>query len=244
MVGLVALHKVGGLMVSVIAHRGSGVGPLENTLRGMKQALAWGVDGVEFDVWASQDDEVIVFHDETVDRTTNGTGLVSSYSLTELKQLNAGEGESIPTLKEMLMLLTPHEHLLINIEIKAPDIEESVLQIVQEFKVLKRTVISAFSSDVLQRVHALNADASCALLYTAMKDPIDLAKDVGCTGLHPLFQAVTNELVSACREEGMHVIPWTVNFEEEMLRLIVLGVDGIITDVPPLLLDLMYPDWS
>jgi glycerophosphoryl diester phosphodiesterase len=231
-------------MLSVIAHRGSGAGPLENTLRGMRQALAWGVDGVEFDVWASADGEIVVFHDETLERTTNGTGLITTHTLKELRQFDAGEGETIPTLREMLILLKPHEHLLINVEIKPLGIEEPVLQIVQELDMLKQTVISAFSHEVLHRVHALNSDVTCALLYIDEKNPVDVAKELGCKGLHPLFSAVTPDLVVVSREEGLHVIPWTVNFGEEVLRLVGLMVDGIITDVPPLLLELLYPDWS
>lgn len=229
-------------MLSVIAHRGSGVGPLENTLRGMQQALDWGVDGVEFDVWASEDDEVVVFHDASLDRTTNGTGLISAYTLKELQELDAGEGERIPTLSEMLILLKPHEHLLVNIEIKQAGIEKAVVGLVQDMAMVKQTVISAFDHKVLQRVHALDPEISCALLFTDVKDPVGLAKDLGCTGLHPLFAAATKELVWKCKEEELLVIPWTVNFEEEMLRLIGLMVDGIITDVPPLLLGLLYPD--
>lgn len=229
-------------MTSVIAHRGSGVGSLENTLRGMQQALDWGVDGVEFDVWASEDGKVVVFHDATLDRTTNGTGPISNYTLKELQQLDAGEGERIPTLHEMLTLLKPHENLLVNVEIKPPGIEETVLQAVHEMGMAELIVISSFSHEVLQRVSALDPEISCALLYTDEKNPIELAKELGCKGLHPLFPAATNELVWTCKEEGLHVIPWTVNFKEEMLRLVGLMVDGIITDVPPLLLDLLYPE--
>jgi glycerophosphoryl diester phosphodiesterase len=229
-------------MLSVIAHRGSGVGPLENTLRGMKQALAWRVDGVEFDVWVSQDGEVVVCHDETVDRTTNGTGPIVTFTLKELQQLDAGKGEHIPTLREMLALLKSHEHLRVIVEIKPQGIEEAVLQLVQDMGVLKQTIISSFKHEVLECVHSLNSEVTCALLYTNEKNPIGLAKELGCRGLHPLFSATTKELVWASKEEGLHVIPWTVNFEEEMLRLLGLMVDGIITDVPPMLLGLLYPD--
>jgi glycerophosphoryl diester phosphodiesterase len=106
----------------------------------------------------------------------------------------------------------------------------------------EQTVISAFNHEVLQRVHTLDSEISLALLYTDEKAPVGLAKELGCTGLHPFFPAVTKELVWKCKEEGLQVIPWTVNFEEEMLRLLGLMVDGIITDVPPLLLGLLYPE--
>lgn len=229
-------------MLSVIAHRGSGVGPLENTLRGMKQALAWGVDGVEFDVRTSQDGELVIFHDETVDRTTDGTGPIMSYTLKELRELDAGEGEQIPTLREMLALLKPHANLIVNAEIKPAGIEDAVLQVIQEMDMVEQTVISAFNHEVLQRVHALNAESSTALFYTVEDDPVSLAKELGCKGLHPLFSAATNEMVWTSKQEGLFVIPWTVNFEEEMLQLIGLMVDGIITDDPPLLLGLLYPE--
>jgi glycerophosphoryl diester phosphodiesterase len=225
-------------MTKVIAHRGSGVGSTENTLRGMKMAVAWGVDGIEIDVRQSQDGVLVVIHDETLERTTNGEGLVRNQTLAQLKTLDAGEGEQIPTLTEVLEFLKPKKNLTLHIEIKIDDIEEQALQISRELGVLDRVVISSFLPSVLNRVRQLDEEVTTAYLYSQDAAPIRAAKKLGCMGLHPLFASVTPALVDDAKEGGLFINAWTVNFEEAMRQLIWLGVDGIITDDPPMLIDL------
>jgi len=229
-------------MMKVIAHRGSGVGQFENTLRGLNIALASGVDGVEFDVRRAQDGVPVVIHDATLDRTTNGTGLVEEHSLTQLKNLDAGEGEQIPTLMEVLELTMVDKTLIFHVDIKSKDIEEQVLHIGQEMGLLDRVVISSFHPSVLKRIRQLNAEVTTAYLYSSDETAVRTAQKLGCMGLHPIFTSVTPELVKEAKSKGLFVNAWTVNFTEEMQRLIGLGVDGIITDNPPLLLELLRSD--
>jgi glycerophosphoryl diester phosphodiesterase len=229
-------------MVKVIAHRASGVGPTENTIKGMQIALAWRVDGVEFDVHTTKDGVLVLMHDDTLERTTNGRGRIREKSLTQLKRLNAGEGEEIPTLEEAFEFLKHEKKLVLHVEIKARNIENQVLELIQEQEIENRVVISSFLPSTLKKVHELNAEMTTAYLYHYDKTATKTAQKLGCSGLHPLFTTVTPELMQVAKQEGFFVNPWVVDFPEELQRLIRLGVDGIITNNPPVLLDLIHSD--
>jgi glycerophosphoryl diester phosphodiesterase len=226
-------------MVAVIAHRGSGVGVTENTLKGMQTAVNWRVDGIEFDVRRSQDDHLVIIHDETLNRTTNGTGLVDVFPLSELKRLDAGEGEQIPTLAEVFELLKSEMNLTLHVEIKTKNIEAKVVEVIREQNLIDRVVVSSFLPSVLETIHQLKADVTTAYLYHHDDTPILTAQRLGCSGLHPLFASVTEDLVRNAHRSALFVNPWTVDFEEEMHWLIALEVDGIITNNPPLLQNLL-----
>jgi glycerophosphoryl diester phosphodiesterase len=219
--------------IRVIGHRGCGVGPLENTLRAMREGLAAGADGVEFDVHASRDGEVVVIHDYTVERTTNGAGLVAQLNLTQLKRLDAGEGETIPTLQEVIDELKGQPNLLINVEIKAPDIEEKVLDIIRRSSIAGRVIISSFSQSILRAVHSLDGKVATGLLYShPLENPVQAAQDVGATALHPQYGFVSEAIVRECRRAHLLINPWAVDEEADMRRMIGLRVDGIITNKP------------
>jgi glycerophosphoryl diester phosphodiesterase len=204
----------------------------------MKAAVAWGVDGIEFDVRQSREGDLVVIHDETLERTTNGEGLVKNSSLAHLKALDAGEGEQIPTLTEVLEFLKPEKNITPHVEVKVENIEKQVLQISQEVGVLDRVVISSFLPSVLEQVRQLNGHVTTAYLYTQDEAPIQTAQKLGCKGLHPFFASVTPGLVDDAKDAGLFINTWTVNFEEMMRQLIWLNVDGIITDNPPMLITL------
>jgi len=231
-------------MVNVIAHRGSGVGPTENTLHGLRMAVEWGVNGVEVDVRSSRDGALVLMHDETLDRTTNGRGRVGDQLLAQLKRLDAGAGEQIPTLKEVLNLLKLEKKVVLHMEIKTMNIEAQALQLILEADMHERVVISSFLPSVLKKVNVLDEKITTAYLYHYDKSAIESAQELGCSGLHPLFASVTQTLVQVAQQEGLFVNPWTVDFKEEMQRLIGFGVDGIITNNPPLLIDLIRSEES
>lgn len=227
-------------MVKVIGHRGFGRGPLENTLQGMQQALALGVDGIECDVQSSQDGKLVVFHDSSLDRLTNGTGLVTEHSLKELKQLKISNQERIPTLSELLTLLKPHPNFIIDIDIKVQDIETKILNELQTHDLFNRTILSSKATQIVQKIHELNADIATGLIYEYnYGDPISMALDLGCTALFPRLDLVSKELVYACKQNDLKVNPWSINSEEDMLRFINLGVDWIISDNPSRLLRIL-----
>lgn len=227
-------------MTKAIAHRGSGVGPFENTLRGMQMAIAWGADGIECDVQSSHDGELVVFHDHSLDRLTNGSGLVAEHTLEELKSFHMGEGEQIPTLAEVLALLRSQPQFIINLDVKVQGIEETVLKEIQSQILLDRTLVSSDVTQVLRKIRELNEDIKTGWIYEYNhENPVKEAKKIGCTALHPRLDLVSAELRQASQQQGLMLSPWSINSEVDMRRFIALGVDWIITDNPPRLLRLL-----
>ncbi|NHN29053.1 glycerophosphodiester phosphodiesterase family protein [Paenibacillus agricola] len=148
----------------VAAHRGYKSAYPENTLLAFQKALELGVDMLEFDLRLSKDNVLMVLHDETLDRTTNGTGPIGDYSLTELKQLDAGgwfnqvfEGLKIPTFEELCQLLQPYSEVLLNVEIKksenAQEAVDKTIALLQQYGYLSRCVFTCFDADILAYLH-------------------------------------------------------------------------------------------
>jgi glycerophosphoryl diester phosphodiesterase len=199
----------------------------------MREGLAAGADGVEFDVHASRDGEIVVIHDFTLEGTTNGKGSVAGLTLAQLKHLDAGEGERIPTLDEVLDELEGDPNLLINIDIKPPDIEQKVLDVLRRRDITERVVISSFIWSVLRAVRSLDTKIATGFLYSSPLDsPVQVALDLGATALHPEFVLVSEQLVRQCRQAHLLIYTWAVDQEADMRRMIRLGVDGIITNKP------------
>lgn len=227
-------------MVKVIAHRGSGIGYLENTLLAMRRAAEWGVDCIECDVRNSKDGIAIIIHDATLERVTNEEDLVAEKTLKELKTLKLGEGEQIPTLVEMLDFVQSQSKLQINIDVKVVDLEAFILEEVMAHGLLDRTLISSFIPPVLRKFRELDIDIATALLYEFdLVSAVEVAKKLGCTAINPQLHFVGEDLVSQCHREGLQINPWVVNTSQDMKRFIALGVDGIITDVPQRLLKII-----
>jgi len=228
--------------VKVIAHRGCGAAEPENTLRAIRRALELGVDGVEIDVHACRSGEIVVIHDPTVDRTTNGTGSVAQLSLHQLRELDAGKGERIPTLREVLELVAGRP-LILNIEVKVPGIGRQVLDLVHGYEAEHQVIISSFLYPVLTEIRQLDQEITTGLLYMHQElgDPVKIAKELEANALHPHHSLVTANLVERCRHAGLLINPWTVNEEKDLHRLLSLGVDGIITDYLQLLQSLLSP---
>jgi glycerophosphoryl diester phosphodiesterase len=224
----------------VIAHRGaSGTCP-ENTLAAFRRAEALGAHMIELDVQLSRDGEVVVVHDDTVDRTTDGAGAVSAQTLAGLKRFDAGtwfgatyRGERIPTLAEVLAEI----RLPVNVELKAgggAGLEERTLAVVASAQALQRVVFSSFDAQSLLRMRSLTADAELAVLWTrrAVAPAIELAKRVGARGLHLRKTAADRSSLAAARENHLEVRVWTVNEPREFAPLGRLGASGVFTDYP------------
>lgn len=237
--------------IRIFAHRGfSAVAP-ENTMAAFRRAAEAGADGLELDVHLSKDGEVVVIHDETVNRTTDGKGKVRELTLEELRRLDAGSrfgkefaGEKIPLLHEVLELVADQK-LWLNIELKNnkfpyPGLEEKVLEVISRFGLSQKTVYSSFNHYSLQRIKEKQPETDTALLYMAhLIEPWNYAAWAGASSIHPYWPTVTEELVRGCREQGLSLRPFTVNQSRVMGRLIELGVDAIITDKVDLLTDLL-----
>ena len=233
----------------IVAHRGaSGYAP-ENTLAAFGASKKLGADFIELDVTLSLDDEVIVIHDDTVDRTTNGTGRVDQLTLADLRKLDAGAwwgpefaGESIPTLAEVLELARG-EDIGLYIEVKPskekhPMLTDKVIDLVREGDMAKRVVIQSFDPQVVTRVLQRMPEASPQLLtFKPAFKPEGRAIRSGAVGYNPwsiwlAFPVLGPWLIQRLKTAGLTVSVWTVNSPTRMKALAGLGVDAIITDLP------------
>lgn len=218
-----------------IGHRGAmGYAP-ENTLLSFKKAIPL-CDMVELDVYVCKTGEVIVFHDHRLERCTNGTGLVMDKTFTELQALDAGEGEQIPTLAEVLELVD--NQVAINIELKGPGTAQPVFQVVNQFikdgrYTLDRFVISSFNHPELNQFKALAPEASIGCLISCI--PADLAaiaESVQAEYLNVCGEFISQELVDDAHRRGLKVMVWTVNEIDDIAYIKGLGVDGIFSNYP------------
>ena len=205
-------------------------------------------DGIEFDVHLSRDRVPVIIHDEELERTTNGKGLVRDYNLDQLKKLDAGSWfdsayvkEKIPTLDEVFTHYQ-NSNLLFNIELKNsltanPGIEGIVINCIVKYSLEKRVIISSFNHDSLQICRQINSKIRTGLLYLEeVEEPWLYARKLDCYSVHPLFFYLQNpELLAGFEEHNIPLYPWTVNDPEQMKKLVNAGVEGIITDYPQLL---------
>jgi glycerophosphoryl diester phosphodiesterase len=228
------------MQTKIIGHRGGAAGYPENTLASFKKAVEIGADGVEFDVQLTADGEVVVIHDELIDRTMNGIGLVKDYKLSELRQLNAGEfyspefkEEKIPTLAEVLEVVKNLE--VINIELKNylpyPELEEKVLKLVEQFEIREKVIISSFNHYSLQKIKKLQPEIKTGcLLMSKMINAPDYAFKRGFEALHLHFLTADQETVDKAHFMGMQLNVYTVNFPDAVSELLEKNVDMIMTD--------------
>nr|MDO8081350.1 glycerophosphodiester phosphodiesterase family protein [Candidatus Freyarchaeota archaeon] len=217
--------------VLLIAHRGASFYEPENTLRAVKRALDFGVDGVEIDVRSSIEGNIVVIHDDTVDRTTNGTGKVRDMSLVELRSLDAGEGEKIPLLEEVLELVK--DKALLVIELKINGIEERVLKIVEEYGALNNVLLTSFIHRSVKRVKELDPRVRTGVIFReAPINPSRLALDADAENLCAFHKYITWEMVQNAHDHDLKIYAWTVDEPSTIENLIMLGVDGIVTNKP------------
>jgi glycerophosphoryl diester phosphodiesterase len=222
-----------------IAHRGaSGTFP-ENTLSAFRAAINAGADMCELDVQLTRDGAVVVIHDDTVERTTDGKGEVTKLTLEELKRLDAGakfkggaiKGERIPTLDEVFDVTGGKCGL--NIELKAAGVEHQVAQIMQARNAFGDSIVSSFDWDYLKKIQQLHFNIRVGLL--AEEKPVDLMMNAVAMRAHsinPRWDMVTADLCKAAHERGLKVYTWTVDSDARMRALIECGVDGIMTNYP------------
>lgn len=228
-------------MTQIFAHRGyKGKFP-ENTMLAFKEAEKAGADGIELDVRLTGDGEIVVIHDETVDRTTNGKGYVKDFTYEELRKLNAGgktANEPIPSLKEVFEWLKTN-HLICNVELKSDlfnftKIEAPLIALIREYHLEDRIILSSFNHYSLVYCYRLAPEIEIAPLYTeALFMPWIYAKSMQAKGIHPQYHVAPEEIIKPALEAGIAVRPYTVNDEQAMKRLFQAGCTAIITDDPP-----------
>lgn len=226
------------------AHRGASGHAPENTLPSFQLAAEMGADGVELDVQLTKDGELVVCHDETIDRTSNAKGWIKDYSLSNLKKLDfsygnlAYEGVQIPTLSEVLDLLGP-TGLTVNIEIKSgiifyPDIEEKVLNLVRQLHWEERVIYSSFNHETLKTIRWLDSRARIGLLYAdGLVNVVSYAHSLGVCVLHPaIYNLQYPGFLEECQSAGVELNVWTVNSIHEIEMCKKYGVHAIITNYP------------
>ena len=218
----------------IISHAACGGHAPENTLAGVRKAIELGAEGIEIDVQASADGVPVLMHDLTVDRTTNGSGAVAELSLERLRALDAG-GEPVPTLAEVLDL-TLGKVLLI-MEIKQPGIEEHIARVVHEKRALDDVMAWSFYPAALEGMRAAEPQIPCALLVAGesmAKWPKmrSLAVKLGVQGVSVFAPAIDERVAEDCRRRGLALYTWTPDSRKEIARLVALGVDGVCSNYP------------
>jgi glycerophosphoryl diester phosphodiesterase len=219
----------------IIAHRGASIHAPENTLAAFQLALEQQADGIELDAMLSKDGQVVVIHDDTVDRTTDGSGRVKDLTLAELQALDAGNGEPIPTLQHVLD--TFGGQFLINIELKNYSTPFDALPVVVakmiREKFLEQSIlISSFNPFNLGRFRRHCPGVKLGLLTTPGKAKFWLWRLFRYDALHPHYEDVDPPLVSAVKARQRQINVWTVDDPQEIRRLASLGVDSVITNDP------------
>ena len=219
----------------IIAHRGASTLAPENTLKAFTLAFEQQSDGIEFDTY-QHDDAIIVFHDKTLGRTTNGSGFLLQTSLADLKQLDAGEGEVIPTLEEVLA--TVPDGALCNIEVKhlrnAETWVQDVKRAVEDAQINPNALlISSFNHHWLAEISVLWPQVAVgALTATYALDATYCARQLKAKSINIALDVVNADFVNAAKQEGLDVYVYTVDEPEDMLQLKLWGVTGIFTNVP------------
>jgi len=230
-------------MSLIYGHRGaSGYAP-ENTLEAFRLSMDMGAEGFELDVHMSRDGELVVIHDETVDRTTDGTGLVRELTLKQLKALDASNGMAayrgakIPTLEEVFALVQNTNHV-VNVEIKTddwfyPGIEEKCLALAAKMGVEDRILYSSFNHHTLMKLRRLKPDAKLGMLFgDIMVEPWVYAQPLNVDYLHPMKMNIyVPGFPEGAAASGLGVNMWTINDEQTMRRCLETGA-GIITNYP------------
>ena len=219
-----------------IGHRGAKGHAPENTLISFRKAIELDVDGIELDVHLTSDLQLICIHDDTLNRTTSGTGLINSFTLSELKALRIDNLHEIPTLEEVLDLID--KKIFINIELKGKNTAKPVVDVIESY--LNRGnwnynhfLVSSFDWNALQEVRSLNPNIALGVLtQTDLGLAIGFADFIQAKSIHPYFHLLTKENTALMQQKRFQVFPWTVNELEDIQKIKSFQVEGIISDFP------------
>jgi len=223
-------------MMWKIGHRGACGHAPENTLASMKQALAFGVHGIEFDIQMSKDGEPVVIHDDTIDRTTNGSGLVSAYTLKELQILNAGGGQRIPSLRNVLDMVDKRCRLFI--ELKAENATRPVAELLHHYVThfgwsYEQLFVISFDHPQLVAIREINQELRTGAIICGI--PVGLAafaEDANAWGIIADVFHINQKFVDDAHRRKLKIFAGTANDPLHINKAKSLGVDGIISDYP------------
>jgi len=236
----------------IIAHRGGAKLAPENTLAAFKNAINIGVDMIEIDVHLSKDSNIIVIHDNTLDRTTDGTGKIKNLSLAEIKSYDAGfwfskdyENEKVPTLSEVLETINGKVILLIEIkdgDERYPGLEKKIVEAVKKYDAVKWVIVQSFNKSSIIRIKKIYPELvtfylsgkTFEVLFSEIEEKMKLNEKVKkqFDGIAAHHSVLDSEKVAILHKAGFNVFTYTVNEPKDMKKNIEIGVDGIITDSP------------
>lgn len=233
------------------AHRGASFDYPENTILALKEGIKSGANGLEIDVHKTKDNNLVVIHDENIERTYLGKGLVKDFTIDELrkfknrKKLFRDNIEChIPTLEEVLKLIKGKD-ITLNIELKTDEIhydgiESDVISLINEYKLNKQIILSSFNHDSIKIVKSLDSSIKTGILYDKpIENVINYAKSLEVDALHPDLRLVSRELIQEAHENNLKVNIYTVNNPIYMRFLIKSKADGLFTDYPELLNEIL-----
>lgn len=221
--------------MQIFAHRGASGSYPENTLLAIEQALLAKADGIEIDVFCVEN-ELVVIHDENVSRTTNGTGFLQDLTLKQLQQLDAGSGQQVPTLWQVLQLV--NNQALLNIELKGADTAETLVALLKKAETELGTkpdklLISSFNHHLLKQIQNHRPDLKLGALTASL--PLDyaaFASELGAWSVHCDKGFINQQMVQDAHQRGLKVLVYTVNDACTAKKLQQLGVDGIFCNYP------------
>ena len=219
--------------MKIIAHRGARASEPENTVRAMNKAFECGADAVEIDLRFTCDHKLVVIHDDTLERTTSGTGKVSDMTIEQLRALDAGKGERIPELSEALSVAKRYSRPLV-IELKEEGMEWQVLEEVTEAGLGDKVTISSFIHTSLRNLKEKAPEIKTGVISASVPvNPVRLVQDAKADVIFAKYSRITREFIDACvGYEGIEVYLWTVNTIDDLNNAISYGVDGVVTDNP------------
>lgn len=244
----------------VISHRGANLEAPQNTIPAFEKSLEIGVDGFETDIHLSADGVPVVCHNYTIDETSDGKGAVKEMTLEQLRSYDFGswfhdkfKGTKLPTLEEFLTLCETADIEIMNIEIKPPldgnmEIVEKTISAVKEHGLFGKLLISSFSHEVLVECKKIDPACKTGFLYSPDRkifykkmifNYVEFAKEIKADYLHPHYFAVTKRYVKKLHEAGVGINVWTVDKPDIAQKMLECGVDGIITNNPGMVNDLI-----
>ncbi|MBO0960814.1 glycerophosphodiester phosphodiesterase [Neobacillus sp. MM2021_6] len=228
-------------MTQIFAHRGYSASNAENTMAAFWEAEKAGADGIELDVQLTKDGEIVVIHDEKVDRTTSGNGFVKDFLYKEIRKLNANKKgvkkEPIPSLTEVLEWMKTNK-LICNIELKNglipyEGMEDKVIELIRKYSLTDRVILSSFNHYSIVYSYRIAPEIETAPLFIeGIYMPWIYSQSIRAKGIHPKHSAMSDNIIIHTMENGIAVRPYTVNKEADMNRLFNINCTAIITDDP------------
>jgi|ETNmetMinimDraft_2_1059921.scaffolds.fasta_scaffold41234_2 glycerophosphoryl diester phosphodiesterase len=218
----------------IIGHRGASFYEPENTIRSINKAIELGAKAVEIDVHLSKDKELVVIHDDSINRTTKGKGHIKDLTFKQLRKFDAGKGQKIPSLQEVIDLFA--DKITLVIELKALGTARPIARILKKNKAEKKAYIISFWHELVKEAKALNKNINTGVLFAGC--PVNagrLAKDANAGVLFLHHKTINKKLVQNAHKEKLKVFVWNIDKKKDIKPIAKLGVDGIGSNKPDVL---------